>query len=67
MRVEVTGIAAAAGADRASGTNPNAADPQAVIAARRQRQEALQHPAINDALDILRGEILEIRPLGGGS
>jgi DNA polymerase-3 subunit gamma/tau len=33
---------------------------------RRQRQkEALNHPTVNDALEILGGEILEIRPLGG--
>jgi hypothetical protein len=32
---------------------------------RRARQEALRHPAVNDALEILAGEILEIRPLGG--
>jgi hypothetical protein len=31
---------------------------------RRSRQEALEHPAVNDALEILGGEILEIRPLG---
>jgi DNA polymerase-3 subunit gamma/tau len=34
--------------------------------ARRRRQEALDHPAVNDALDILGGEIVEIRPVGGG-
>ncbi len=32
--------------------------------ARRRRQEALAHPALNQALEILGGEILEIRPLG---
>jgi len=32
---------------------------------RRRRQEALDHPAVNDALEILGGEIVEIRPLGG--
>ena len=32
--------------------------------ARRSRQEALEHPAVNDALEILGGEILEIRSLG---
>jgi|GEM_PF-624980 len=31
---------------------------------RRRRQQALQHPFVNDALEILGGEILEIRPLG---
>jgi DNA polymerase-3 subunit gamma/tau len=34
--------------------------------ARRRRQEALDHPAVNDALEILGGEIVEIRPLPGG-
>ncbi len=33
--------------------------------ARRRRQQALDHPAVNDALDILGGEIVEIRPLDG--
>ncbi len=32
--------------------------------ARRRRQEALQHPAVNAAMEILGGEIVEIRPLG---
>jgi DNA polymerase-3 subunit gamma/tau len=31
---------------------------------RRRRLEALQHPAVNAALEILGGEIVEIRPLG---
>jgi DNA polymerase-3 subunit gamma/tau len=39
-------------------------------AERRARQQALAHPAVNAAVDILRGEIVEIRPLapppGGG-
>jgi len=34
--------------------------------ARRRRQEALNHPALNAALEILGGEILEIRPLPRG-
>jgi DNA polymerase-3 subunit gamma/tau len=33
--------------------------------ARRQRKEALRHPNVNQALEILGGEIVEIRPLGG--
>ena len=32
----------------------------------RQRKEALSHPNVNQALEILGGEILEIRPVGGG-
>jgi DNA polymerase-3 subunit gamma/tau len=35
-------------------------------AARRQRRDALDHPAVNRALEILGGEVVEIRPLGGG-
>jgi len=31
---------------------------------RQQRQEALDHPTVNAALEILGGEVLEIRPLG---
>jgi len=31
---------------------------------RRRRQEALNHPSVNSALEILGGEIVEIRPLG---
>jgi hypothetical protein len=33
---------------------------------KRRRQEALDHPAVNQALEILQGEIIEIRPLGEG-
>jgi DNA polymerase-3 subunit gamma/tau len=33
---------------------------------RRRRREALDHPAVNAALEILGGEVLEIRPLGTG-
>jgi DNA polymerase III subunits gamma and tau domain III len=32
-----------------------------------RRREALNHPAVNSALEILDAEILEIRPLGGAS
>jgi hypothetical protein len=32
-----------------------------------RRREALDHPAVNAALEILDGEILEIRPLGSAS
>ena len=34
--------------------------------ARRRRQEALNDPGVSRALEILGGEILEIRPLGEG-
>jgi DNA polymerase-3 subunit gamma/tau len=35
--------------------------------ARKRRQDALAHPAVNAALEILGAEIDEIRPLGGAS
>jgi hypothetical protein len=41
---------------------PCAPDPED---ARRRRQEALDHPGLHAALEILGGEIVEIRPLGG--
>jgi len=31
---------------------------------RRRRQEALNHPAVNEALDVLGAKIVEIRPTG---
>jgi DNA polymerase-3 subunit gamma/tau len=43
-------------APRSSGPDPSA---------QRRRQEALNHPVVNQALEILAGEIVEIRPLGG--
>jgi DNA polymerase-3 subunit gamma/tau len=51
------------------GAQPDAADgatrvdPEAV---RRTRQAAINNPGVGRALEIMRGEILEIRPLGGG-
>jgi DNA polymerase-3 subunit gamma/tau len=48
----------------ASALAPRAAGPDPL--AQRRRQEALNHPAVNDALEILQGEIVEIRPLGEG-
>jgi DNA polymerase-3 subunit gamma/tau len=35
--------------------------------AQRRRQQALNHPAVNQAREILEGEIVEIRPLGEGA
>jgi DNA polymerase-3 subunit gamma/tau len=32
--------------------------------ARQRRQRALEHPAVNAALEVLEGEIVDIRPLG---
>jgi DNA polymerase-3 subunit gamma/tau len=45
----------------AAGARPVAA---ATRDAGRLRQQALEHPALNDALEILGAEIVEIRPLG---
>jgi len=47
------------------GPSAEAAASEADQVGRRQRQEALNHPAVNDALEILQAEIVEIRPLGG--
>jgi DNA polymerase-3 subunit gamma/tau len=54
--LESDGAAAAESAPRAAGPDP---------LAQRRRQEALNHPAVNQALEILQGEIVEIKPLGG--
>jgi DNA polymerase-3 subunit gamma/tau len=35
-------------------------------AARRRRRAALDHPAVNAALEILGGDVVDVRPLGGG-
>ena len=43
----------------APGAGPSA-DPESV---RLLRQQALQHPGVNAALELLDGEIIEIRPL----
>jgi DNA polymerase-3 subunit gamma/tau len=47
---------------------PAAAEPAArgADAARQRRQEALNDPGVSRALEILGGEIVEIRPLGEG-
>ncbi len=55
MRVVITGPT---GDGRASGA---AADDEAV---RQRKREALAHPAINATLEILGGEVIEIRSLG---
>jgi DNA polymerase-3 subunit gamma/tau len=34
--------------------------------ARQRRQAALNHPSVNAAMELLGGEILDIRPVGGG-
>jgi DNA polymerase-3 subunit gamma/tau len=48
----------------ASGGSAGAPDPEAV---RRLRQDALNDPGVAAALELLDGEIVEIRPLGGES
>ena len=35
--------------------------------ARRRKADALKHPGVNEAIDVLGGEILDIRPLSGPS
>jgi len=45
-------------------SNVAAADDEAV---RQRRREALAHPAINATLEILGGEVIEIRSLGEAS
>jgi DNA polymerase-3 subunit gamma/tau len=49
--------------NRASGGAAQA-DPEAL---RRLRQKALNHPAVAEALEVLDGDIAEIRPLPGGT
>jgi len=44
---------------------PRAAGPDPL--AQRRRQEALNHPTVNQALEILEAEILEIKPLGASA
>jgi len=44
---------------------PSIAQASSAEALRRVRQQALSHPAVNAALEVLEGEIVEIRPLGG--
>jgi hypothetical protein len=57
MRIEITGPGGGARSDA------EVADEEAV---RKRRREALAHPAVNTALEILGGEVLEIRTLGDG-
>jgi hypothetical protein len=62
VRAELVVDAGAAAAP--AGAAKNAASGEL---ARKRRQEALAHPALNAALEILGAEIDEIRPLGGAS
>jgi DNA polymerase-3 subunit gamma/tau len=63
LRIELETVEAA---DGPAGRRPSGPPPDSDLA-RRRRQDALGHPGVNDALDVLGGEILEIRPLGGGA
>jgi DNA polymerase-3 subunit gamma/tau len=56
MRIEVVQLEPDAGSGRPR--------PEIDDLARRRKQEALQDPAVNAVLEILGGEIIEIRPLG---
>ncbi len=56
MRLEIVPLESAAAAAAAAGID------EALV--RQRRQAALQHPAVNAALEILGAEILEIRALG---
>jgi DNA polymerase-3 subunit gamma/tau len=58
VRVQLDAVAA-------EGASPGRTAPESDLA-RRRRQSALDHPNLNDALEILGGEIVEIRPVGGG-
>ncbi len=66
LRIEITGpevpAPARAPAPLGGRAAPSDADDEAD---RRRRREALDHPAVNAALEILGGDVVEIRPLGG--
>ncbi|MBW2695488.1 MAG: DNA polymerase III subunit gamma/tau [Deltaproteobacteria bacterium] len=59
MRVEIV-----QGADQQPAPATGDAPPAARELERARRREALNHPKVNSALEILEGEIVEIRPLG---
>jgi DNA polymerase-3 subunit gamma/tau len=61
MRIALTADASVSQAPLASKANGGSET------ARKRRQEALSHPAVNAALEVLGAEIVEIRPLGGVS
>ncbi len=44
--------------------SPQASEPDRRSAERQKRQAALNHPAVNEALEVLKAEIVEIRPIG---
>ncbi len=58
VTIELEILAETPAADLARGTDAEAL--------RRLRQQALSHPAVNAALELLEAEIVEIQPLGAG-
>jgi DNA polymerase-3 subunit gamma/tau len=58
VRVEIEAPEAGASADGRAPSDPDEA--------RRRRRQALDHPAVNAAIEGLDAEIIEIRPLGSG-
>jgi hypothetical protein len=56
MAIELEILAEAPAADSTHGSDAEAL--------RRLRQQALSHPAVNAALELLEAEIVEIQPLG---
>jgi len=60
LQIEIEVVGSASGASEPPVTG--AADP---TTARSRRQQALEHPAVNLALEVLEGKIVEIHPLGG--
>lgn len=66
LRIEISGPAAPAPARAAVALGGRAPQSDADEEAdRRRRREALDHPAVNAALEVLGGDVVEIRPLGG--
>ena len=61
MRVEIEA------ADESSGAAAPSDPKQRREEAKRLRHQALNHPAVNLALEELKGHVIEIRPLGGGN
>ena len=62
VRVELVADSSDAAAAQASAAKSSGGE-----LARKRRQEALAHPAVNVALEVLGAEIDEIRPLGGAA
>ncbi len=60
LRVRGREVEAEAGASRPD-SEALASDPESI---RRLRRQALEHPAVNTAIETFDAEIVEIRPLG---